>query len=110
MLVFRKIIKPPKLASRMVNQRGSSSHARAGNVNAYGHKKPEVANKPDEILINQISEVIGVKNINYRYIKCFFLISTSGSDLVSQSRSWLKQGTTQAGVYVLQPYKRRRHP
>lgn len=35
-------------------------------------KKPEAANKPDKILINQISEVTGVKNVNYRYIKCFF--------------------------------------
>lgn len=57
-------------------------------------KKLEAANKPAKILINQISEVIGVKNVNYRYIKCFFLTSTSVTDPVSQSRSWLNQGTT----------------
>lgn len=89
MLAFRKIIKPPKLASRMVNQRGSSSHDRAGNLN----KRREVANKPDEILISQISDVIGVKNVNYRFLKCMYLISSSVSKPVSQSRSWFSQGT-----------------
>lgn len=84
MLAFRKIIKPPKLASRMVNQRGSSSHERDGNLN----KRREAANKPDEILISQISEVPGVKNGNYRFIKRLYLISTS----VSQSGSWFNQG------------------
>lgn len=52
-------------------------------------KKAETANKPDEILINQISEVIGVEYINHRYVKCFFLISTSVSDRASPSRSRL---------------------
>ena len=56
-------------------------------------KKAEAANKPDEVLINKISEAIGVKNINYSYIKCFFLTSTSVRNLASQSRSWLNQET-----------------
>jgi len=60
--------------------------------------------------MNQISDVTSVKSVNYRYVKCLFLISTSVSNPVSQSRSWLNQGTTQADVYDPRPDKWRRHP
>lgn len=51
------MIKPPKTTSRMAHQRGSSSHAELGTEILTDRKKSEAANKPDEILINEISEV-----------------------------------------------------